>query len=222
MTPTLQYIQMDTKPDQAPQYGVIWLHGLGADGNDFAGLAPELRLDSPVRFIFPHAPMRSVTINGGMKMRAWYDILEMSLDRKVDMANILESRQQIDELVDELVAAGVPSERIVIAGFSQGGVIAYDYALNSGRKLAAVLALSTYLAAPDALTSAANNANGATPFCIHHGTYDPVVVPELGERAQTLLQRQGYPVTYKTYPMPHAVCPAQVQDLRDWFASILI
>ena len=215
MPQTLEFITVDTAKN--PTSAVIWLHGLGADCHDFEGLVPQLGLSNKaVRFVFPNAPIRPVTVNGGMKMRAWYDILEMSLDRKVDMDNIRESAEQIDEILDELAAQGIPNENVVIAGFSQGGVIAYQVALMGQYRFAGVMALSTYLADPEALLKEGSAVNKATPFLIHHGAFDPVVAPVLAERANQCLSEQGFSCEYKVYDMPHAVCPSQVLDISTW------
>lgn len=215
MSETLEYITVDTAEN--PQYAVIWLHGLGADCHDFEGLVPQLGLNNKaVRFVFPNAPIRPLTVNGGMKMRAWYDIFEMTLDRKVDMDNIRESVKQVEAIVAELGEQGITSENIVIAGFSQGGVIAYQLALFGQYRFAGVMALSTYLADPNALAKADLGLNKTTPFLIHHGVYDPVVAPVLADRASKLLQEQGYACEYKVYDMPHAVCPDQVHDISNW------
>lgn len=218
MSESLQYLTVDT--GSHPDVAVIWLHGLGADCHDFEGLVPQLNLaGKAVRFILPNAPMRPVTINGGMPMRAWYDILEMTLERKVDKTNIEESAEQIGRILDDLADAGIPSNKVVMAGFSQGGVIAYQVALHSSYKLAGVMALSTYLADADAIPQAANHINGETPFLIHHGNQDNVVAPVLGARANALLADQGFTTQYQVYGMPHAVCPEQVQDIAAWLTE---
>ncbi|ETX10139.1 carboxylesterase [Marinomonas ushuaiensis DSM 15871] len=216
MTDLLPSVIVETN-DQ-PDVAIIWLHGLGSDGHDFESLVPALSL-SPnlgVRFVFPHAPKRPVTINGGMEMRAWYDIYEMTLDRKVDMANIDESYDQIEALIDDQINKGISADRIILAGFSQGGVIAYQTALRTKHALAGILALSTYLVKSDEVPEATDCANGKTPILIHHGRQDPVVVPALGGQARDLLISKGYSVSYQTYEMPHSVCPEQVQDISVW------
>ncbi|WCN12120.1 carboxylesterase [Marinomonas mediterranea] len=220
MAAPLEAIYVETNAN--PTYAVIWLHGLGADGNDFKGVVPSLGLgNSAVRFVFPHAPIRPVTINGGMPMRAWYDILEMDLDRKVDMSNIDESCEQISALVEEQIAQGIAAENIVIAGFSQGGVIAYQMALTSKYRFAGVMALSTYLADFESVPDANSVPNKETPFLIHHGSYDPVVEPTLGARAKAILTDKGFDTTYQSYPMPHSVCPAQIEDIASWLKGIV-
>ncbi|TDO96017.1 alpha/beta hydrolase [Marinomonas balearica] len=220
MAGSLEAIYVET--NENPTHAVIWLHGLGADGNDFKGVVPSLGLDNAsVRFVFPHAPIRPVTINGGMEMRAWYDILEMDLDRKVDMANIDESCEQISALVEEQIAQGITSDKIIIAGFSQGGVIAYQMALTSKHKFAGVMALSTYLADFESVPEANTVANHTTPFLIHHGSYDPVVEPTLGARAKAILTDKGFDTSYQSYPMPHSVCPAQIGDISAWLKGVI-
>ena len=201
---------------------VIWLHGLGADGNDFKAIVPSLNLpkSAAIRFIFPHAPMRPVTINGGMPMRAWYDILEMSLERKVDMANIDESVDQITQLIELQIEKGVPAERILVAGFSQGGVIAYQVGLLGKYKLAGIMALSTYLADANLIPEATDSVNGQTPLLIHHGTQDPVVPYELAVRAHGELENKGYQIEKAFYSMPHSVCPEQVVDISRWIQKV--
>jgi phospholipase/carboxylesterase len=207
-------VETSNQPDAA----VIWLHGLGSDGHDFESLVPALTLkpELGVRFVFPHAPTRPVTVNGGMSMRAWYDIYEMSIDRKVDMVNIEESCEQVEALIAEQIAQGISSERIVLAGFSQGGVIAYQLALKTQYVLAGVMALSTYLVNKDKLPSAKDCVNGKVPVLIHHGSQDPVVVPSLAIQARDALLAQGFQVEYQSYEMPHSVCPDQVVDISNW------
>ncbi|WP_016855520.1 alpha/beta hydrolase [Halomonas smyrnensis] len=200
---------------------VFILHGLGADGHDFEPLVPALGLpdDLDVRFILPHAPRLPVTINGGMTMPAWYDILEASLDRRVDEAQLRASAERIQGLVHEQIAQGVPAERIIIAGFSQGGAVAYQAALTFPERLGGLLAMSTYLATVDSLEPAA--ANRDLPIEIHHGNADPVVPEALGQAARDRLEALGYPVRYRQYPMAHAVCPQQVADIGPWIAARL-
>lgn len=221
MSELLPTVKVET--GENPDAAVIWLHGLGADGHDFEGLVPALTLAQglQVRFVFPHAPRRPVTINGGMAMRAWYDILEMTLERKVDMDNIQESAQQIEDLIEDQISKGIAADRIILAGFSQGGVIAYQVALHTPHKLAGVMALSTYLVNQENIHSAEFCPNGKTPFLIHHGSQDPVVAPSLGVQAEQLLSAKGYAVSYQSYPMPHAVCPEQVADISAWLNARL-
>lgn len=215
MSEALQYITVDTSDN--PEYAVIWLHGLGADCHDFEGLVPQLDLQGKaVRFVLPDAPVRPLTINGGMPMRAWYDILEMTLERKVDLENIVESAAQIDDILAGLEEQGIASEKVVMAGFSQGGVIAYQVALFGKRKLAGVMALSTYLATPNNVPETSECINHDTAFLVHHGNQDNVVALTLGARANALLKERGYITQYQVYNMPHAVCPEQVEDISKW------
>lgn len=200
---------------------VIWLHGLGASGHDFEPVVPQLGLanDMAVRFVFPHAPNIPVTINGGMVMPAWYDILEMSLERKVDIAQIERSAQQIRDLIQREIERGVEPKNIVIAGFSQGGAVAYHVALGYPQRLAGLMTLSTYLATNDSLSYSDINKN--LPILIEHGTHDPVVPVILGQQAQQLLTDKGYDVEYNTYPMAHQVCMPQIQNIGKWLNKVL-
>lgn len=200
---------------------IIWLHGLGASGHDFEPIVPALGLgkDLAVRFVFPHAPQIPVTINGGYVMPAWYDILEMSLERKVDVAQIETSSQQIRNLIAQQVKQGVAEENIVIAGFSQGGAVAYHTALSHPQKLAGLLTLSTYLATPEQIDY--SDANKDIDIKIDHGSQDPVVPAVLGEQATQILQGKGYEVDYTTYPMAHQVCPPQIKAIGAWLNKVL-
>ncbi|RTR02921.1 alpha/beta hydrolase [Halomonas nitroreducens] len=200
---------------------VFILHGLGADGHDFEPLVPALTLPeaASVRFILPHAPRLPVTINGGMVMPAWYDIKEMSLDRRVDEAQLKDSAVCIQTLVREQIQHGIPGERIILAGFSQGGAVAYEAALTFPERLGGLLAMSTYLATAESLEPAP--ANRDLPIEIHHGSLDPVVPEALGRAARDRLSAMGYPVHYRQYPMAHAVCPQQVADIGRWLSDRL-
>lgn len=200
---------------------VIWMHGLGASGHDFVPVVPELGLSSDlaVRFVFPHAPQIPVTINGGMIMPAWYDILEVSLDRKVDVTQIQQSTKSINDLIEREVERGVKKENIVIAGFSQGGAIAYQVALTHPKKLGGLLALSTYLAIDDSAHFTDDNRNIAIK--IDHGTQDPVVPVVLAQRAAESLKEKGYAVDFTMYPMAHQVCLPQIKAIGQWFNKVL-
>ena len=200
---------------------VIWLHGLGASGHDFEPVVPQLGLndDMAVRFVFPHAPKRPVTINGGMIMPSWYDIFEMSLDRKVDVAQIEKSAAAINDLIQREIEQGVNPENIVIAGFSQGGAVAYQVALTYPQRLAGLMALSTYLAVDDVSKYSAINKD--LPIKIDHGTQDPVVPVILGQRANDTLTKQGYSVDFNTYPMAHQVCLPQIKAIGQWLTKVL-
>jgi phospholipase/carboxylesterase len=210
-------IETHKKPDAA----VVWLHGLGADGNDFAPVVPELRLPEnlAVRFIFPHAPSIPVTINGGFVMPAWYDILEMEIDRKVDVPQLLLSAEAIRRFVDNERARGIDSRRIIVAGFSQGGAVAYQVALTYAEPLGGLLAMSTYFASEKSIKLHEANKNLAIE--VHHGLYDPVVPVQLGKKAVELLGKRGYTVAYREYPMEHAVCAEQIEDISSWLQTRL-
>jgi phospholipase/carboxylesterase len=206
-----------------PIYSVIWLHGLGADGNDFAPIVPELV--SPqwpaLRFVFPHAPVRPVTVNGGMPMRAWYDIYGFDLVSRQDEAGMRASIAQVEALIAREQERGVPSERILLVGFSQGGAIALAAGLRHAQKLAGIIALSTYLPLADSLATERSAANAAVPIFWGHGTLDPVVVLQRGLDSRAALEALGYHVQWHTYPMPHAVCPDEIADLRRWIGERL-
>lgn len=222
MSNYLDVVMVEHNPSNKPiDRAVIWLHGLGASGHDFEPVVPQLGLnnDMAVRFIFPHAPNRPVTINGGMVMPSWYDIFEMSLDRKVDVAQIEQSSQQIKDLINREVERGVKPEHVVIAGFSQGGAVAYHLALGYPQRLAGLMTLSTYLATNDQIEYSA--ANKELPILIEHGTHDPVVPVALGEQASKTLSDKGYNVEYITYPMAHQVCMPQIQGIGVWLNKVL-
>jgi len=202
---------------------VIWLHGLGADGHDFEPIVPELGLPdaSGVRFIFPNAPVRPVTINGGMIMRAWYDIREPDVSQQEDAESIAESAGVLHEYVEAEFAAGIQSERILVAGFSQGGAIALYGGLRCGRPLAGILALSCYLPLADRLADEANPANLSTPILMMHGTMDPVIPVVRGQASRDQLVLAGYDVHWRDYPMPHSVCLEQIADIGRWLRERL-
>ncbi len=204
----------------APQLAVIWLHGLGADGHDFEAIVPELRLGLPVRFVFPHAPMRPVTINGGMAMRAWYDILGFDRHAQEDAAGIRASAVAVGQLVEREIERGIPSERIVLAGFSQGGAVALHTALREPRPLAGVLALSTYLPLATSLASERSAANAGVPIFMAHGTSDSVLPLSLGESSRRALEALGYVVDWHSYSMAHSVCLEEVGAIGAWLAAL--
>ncbi|MBE94209.1 alpha/beta fold hydrolase [Marinobacter sp.] len=207
----LQYIEFETNPN--PTAAVIWLHGLGASGHDFEPVVPELGLpdNAAVRFIFPHAPNMPVTINGGMTMPAWYDIKAMDIDRVVDTDQLMASSDAVAKLVDREIERGVKSENIVIAGFSQGGAVAYELGLSYPKRLAGIIALSTYFAT--AKTVKRSEANRDIPIRIYHGTFDPMVPEALGRQSVEKLQDMGFEPTYQTYPMEHSVCMEEIVDI---------
>jgi len=205
-------------PASAVQASVVWLHGLGADGNDFVPLIPELQLPDTlaVRFVFPHAPVRPVTINNGMRMRAWYDVVGFGANRVEDEQGITASSAFVRDLVAREIASGIASTRVVIAGFSQGGAIALHAALRYPEPLAGVLGLSTYLPCRGSLSAEASAANRRIPILMCHGTYDPVLPFDLGTASRDALIAAGYAVTWKAYPMQHQVCGPEVTDIATW------
>ncbi len=219
---TLPAVEHETAAD--PRYSIIWMHGLGADGNDFAPIVPALVDPSwpPLRFVFPHAPVRPVTINNGMSMRAWYDIAAFDLNARQDEAGMRASIGEVETLIEREHTRGVPSERILLAGFSQGGAIALAAGLRHPQKLAGIIALSTYLPLHAALASERSAANAATPIFWGHGSADPVVILQRGVDSRDLLQSMGYALEWHTYPMAHAVCPEEIGDLRHWLAQRLV
>lgn len=215
----LQFIERETGPN--PTQSVIWLHGLGADGHDFEPLVPALGLSTPTRFVFPHAPVRPVTINGGMAMRAWYDILTPALVRAEDDAGILESEQMIADLIKRENERGIAAGNIVLAGFSQGCAMTLHTGLRYPEKLAGLIGLSGYLPLADRAAPHWHEANKQTPIFLAHGTQDPVVVLERGQSTERLLVSHGYQVQWHTYPMPHSVCPEEVHDIATFLRSVL-
>lgn len=212
---------VEIEPDQPATHAVIWLHGLGANGHDFEPIVPQLGLpaDLPVRFVFPHAPSRPVTVNGGVSMPSWYDIIDIQIDRHVDTEQLRQSAAATRDLIERERERGIPSENIVLAGFSQGGAVAYETALSYPHRLAGLLALSTYLPTGDSVAKA--EANQQLPILIQHGTQDPVVPESLGRKSSEQLQAWGYPAEYETFPMPHAVCPPQIQRIGQWLRARL-
>jgi phospholipase/carboxylesterase len=205
-----------------PKAAVIWLHGLGADGHDFEPIVPELRLPEAlqVRFVFPHAPVRPVTINSGMRMRAWYDILQLGGGAE-DEAGIRASQALLEKLIDAEKAKGIEPRKIVIAGFSQGGAIALQTALRYPAPLAGVLALSTYLPLPGKLKEEMKEANHKTPIFMAHGSYDDIIPLPRAEQSRKLLEASGYQVEWHTYPMPHSVCAEEIAEIREFLLRIL-
>lgn len=220
----LETIELETGAN--PAATVIWMHGLGADGNDFVPIVPELRLDTApaARFIFPHAPMQPVTINNGYVMRAWYDVSQADLEghsRKANEAGVRRSQQAIEQLIGREIERGIAAARIVVAGFSQGGAVALQTGLRYPERLAGIMALSTYLPLVEHLTQEASAANAATPLFIAHGTTDPVVPYAAGRNSATMLERLGYRVEWHDYPMPHSVCAEEIADISAWLRGVL-
>ena len=201
---------------------VIWLHGLGADGHDFEAIVPQLYLpvSLKLRFVFPHAPIRPVTINGGMEMRAWYDILSLERGGPADEAGIRESAAMLNALIEQEHERGVPYANIVVAGFSQGGAIASHSALRFPEKLGGLMALSTYLPLRSSVQAEVMDADSAQPKCLRifmaHGTSDPMLPVQLGESSRDKLREMGYSVEWFDYPMQHAVCPQEIADISVW------
>ena len=199
---------------------VLWMHGLGADGHDFEPIVPELLLDAVhLRFVFPHAPVRPVTLNQGMTMRAWFDVFGLDRRSKQDEEGIRESGKQIEALIRRENERGVPTDRIVLAGFSQGGAVALHTGLRYPEPLAGILALSTYLPLHESFDAEASDANRATPIFQAHGTLDPLVGISLGEGTRDFLTERGYAVEWNSYPMPHAVCPEEIADIGRWLGT---
>lgn len=215
----LETVEHTTGPD--PRAAVIWLHGLGADGHDFEPIVPQLNWPAApdLRFVFPHAPVRPVTINGGMPMRAWYDIVNIDSRPPSDQAGIESSAAGVVRLIEREGERGIPPERILLAGFSQGGAIALHAGLRHPHTLAGIMGLSTYLLMADRLESERSAANLETPLFLAHGTMDPVVPFMAGERSREHLATMGYAIEWHSYTMPHAVCPQEIDDIRHWFSE---
>jgi phospholipase/carboxylesterase len=217
MTDFLETIELQTHG--SCDWSVIWMHGLGADGSDFVPVVPELGLDPSVgiRFVFPNAPEIPVTCNGGYVMPAWYDIISLDKsNRDVDAAGIVKSRQQIRDLIEREKERGILSSRIFLAGFSQGGAVAYTTALTHPELLAGVIAMSTYLPVPQLVAEEASEANRQIPIFVAHGTEDDVVSIELGLHAREFLTQNGYASQWQEYPMPHSICLEEIKDIGAW------
>jgi phospholipase/carboxylesterase len=214
---------VEINPRGTPRACLVWLHGLGADGHDFEPLIPSLGIVDAlgVRVVLPHARRRPVTINGGMVMRAWYDIKAADFSRGEDSEGIRESEQQLRSLIRREVESGIPAARIVLAGFSQGGAIVLHTGLRYPQPLAGILALSTYLPLADNLASEAAVANSRIPIMMAHGMQDPVVPFGLALQSRDRLQELGYGVEWHNYPMQHALCPQEVSDVRGWLVRLL-
>lgn len=206
-----------------PQASVIWLHGLGADGHDFEPIVPELvhRGERPLRFVFPHAPIRPVTLNGGYAMRAWYDIIALDRRAAEDEQGIRASQALVTELIGRENARGIPTERIVLAGFSQGGAMALFCGTRYPERLAGIIGLSCYQLLAARFDAERLPANQSTPIFLGHGVQDQVVVPMLGEATFRQLQAAGYAVEWHAYSMPHSVCPQEVNDIAAWLRRVL-
>lgn len=206
-----------------PRHAVIWLHGLGADGHDFEPIVPPLVRPEwpPLRFVFPHAPVTPITLNGGLPMRAWYDIAGFDLAQRQDEAGIRASIARVETLIAREVERGVPVANVVLTGFSQGGAIALAAGLRHADRLAAIVALSTYLPIAEVTAGERHAANAATPIFMGHGAFDPVVPRHLGERSRDQLREWGYHVDWHSYPMAHQVCPQEINELADFLTGCL-
>jgi phospholipase/carboxylesterase len=216
----LQHIELNTGAD--PVGTIIWMHGLGADGWDFVPIVRELPLpeDLALRFIFPHAPMKAVTINNGMEMRAWYDIAMNDISRLPDERGIRESQAGIERLIARELDRGIDGTRIVLAGFSQGGVMALQTGLRHANRLGGIVALSSYLALESSLDAEASSANRATPIFMAHGTDDPIIPIQLAEVSRSMLENRGYDVEWHTWPMPHSVCGPELEAISAFLGRV--
>ena len=205
----------------SPVGSVIWLHGLGADGHDFEPIVPELGLpeDLPLRFVFPHAPLRPVTINGGMAMRAWYDIVSLDAEGRADSQGVHESTAILETLIARENERGIKADKIVIAGFSMGGAIAINTALHTKHSLAGLMALSTYLPLPNEVEGSAADRN--LPIFMAHGSFDPMLPMQWGRASAERLEDAGFTIEWHDYPMAHAVCPEEIRDIRQWLLNVM-
>lgn len=220
-TPALPFVEVNPKlPAKAV---VVWLHGLGDSGNGFAPIVPELKLPEhlAIRFIFPHAPVRPVTINNGMKMRAWYDISSLDFNNRADGQGVKESAALVEQLIQSEMAKGIAADKIVLAGFSQGGVIALHLGTRIQHKLAGIMSLSSYMSEPEKLLKEAHDANKTTPIFIAHGIQDDVVPVFMGNAARQVLASNNYPVEWHEYPMQHNVCVQELKDISTWLQQHL-
>ena len=219
-TQLLEKIEVET--GDAPTATVIWMHGLGADGHDFEPIVPELELPAslPVRFIFPHAPVRKVTLNMGMAMRAWYDILELGGARE-DGEGLRMSQDSLEALIAAEEARGIAANRIVLAGFSQGGAVAFQTGLRHPQRLAGLMALSTYLPLAGTVEAESHEANRDVPIFMAHGTEDPMISIGRALQSRKMLEALGYAIEWHEYPMPHSVCPQEIADISDWLRRVL-
>ncbi|MEX0617405.1 MAG: alpha/beta fold hydrolase [Pseudohongiellaceae bacterium] len=217
----LPTVEIDAPPQTPVNASIIWLHGLGADGHDFAAIVPQLTLskDYGIHFVFPHAPSIPVTINNGYVMPAWYDILGLDADRHLDDVQLIASADAVHRLIDREIERGIDSRRIVLAGFSQGGAVVYHAALTCAEPLGGVLALSTYFATAGRIEI--NPANRDLPILACHGMGDPVIQENLGRQSVDTLRSLGFAPEYKTYPMEHAVSSLEIADISAWLQQVL-
>jgi len=219
MRESLDAIEIETGKN--PSASVIWMHGLGADGNDFVPVVPELGLQkTAVRFVFPHAPIRPVTINAGMRMRAWYDVSDSAI-RREDEQGVRASQILIEALMEGEMKRGTQRRRLVLAGFSQGGAIALHTGLRHPERLAGIMALSTYVPIAEKLAAEASAANRDVPIFMAHGSYDPLIQLARAEHSRDLLRGLGYAVDWREYPMPHSVCAEELRDIGAWLRQVL-
>lgn len=217
----LPAVELVSPAGASPNASIIWLHGLGSDGHDFAGIVPELHLPSTmaVRFVLPHAPSIPVTINNGFVMPAWYDIVEIDIGRTVDTEQLIQSAAAVHALIEREIERGIDSSRIILAGFSQGGAVILHAALSCPYPLAGALSLSSYFPTSDTIVP--HEANRELPILVCHGTRDPVVNEALGKKAEADLRALGHPTQYRNYPMEHSVCLEQIRDISAWFQERL-
>jgi phospholipase/carboxylesterase len=217
----LPYVEVN--PTSQAKATVIWLHGLGDSGNGFAPIVPDLKLPDElgIRFVFPHAPMRPVTINNGMTMRAWYDITSLDFNNRADSQGVKESSALVADLIEKEIAKGIPANKIVLVGFSQGGVIALNLGTRFEKSLAGVMSMSSYMSESEKLNDEAHSANKNTPFFVAHGTHDDVVPVFMGNTAFKVLESNGYQATWHEYAMQHNVCMQQLNDISSWLKEKL-
>lgn len=222
MVEQIQYIEVN--PTTSPIATVIWLHGLGADGSDFIDIVPQLQFSSdfPIRFVFPHAPMRPVTINNGYVMRAWFDVFGFEERSRQDEKGLEEAQLQIANLIQQEKSHGIASDKIILGGFSQGGALALHCGLRNPDKLAGIVALSTYLPVADKLPLEINQRNRSTQILMAHGIYDPIIPLHFGQTSCEFLKKLGYQVDWHTYPIEHTVSEQEIQDIKTWFIKLLL
>jgi phospholipase/carboxylesterase len=222
-TKTVHLDNIELNPDQSPIGSVLWLHGLGADGHDFVPIVPELHLpmQCPLRFIFPHAPLQPVTRNNGYVMRAWFDMAEIAIDMHVDEKGIARSVALINERIEQELNRGISPSHIVLAGFSQGGVIALHAGLRYPQKLGGIISLSSALPALDIVLKEKNPSNTQTPIFIAHGTNDDVLPIDFGKMSAQQLKNHGYSITWQEYNMGHSVCSQEIHDLSQWLSYLV-
>ena len=222
---SIEYIEVQTALE--PRFSVIWLHGLGADGHDFEPVVPQLELKPglSIRFIFPHAPMRPITCNGGVVMRGWYDIRDLpgqgDWRREIDHAGLQDSEHIVCELIEQENRRGIPTGNIVLAGFSQGGAVAFCAGLKLGSSLAGIVALSTYVPDPEGLMADRTPENQGTAIFMGHGSHDPMIPLSVAGRSRDVLVQNGYDVSWRCYPMQHSICLQELQDIGDFLNRVL-